>query len=286
MVEIAGTRFRAIDRHPSGWWIHTEGLDDWWDSPDTRFDDVAIPDGDGSFDPPEVFMAARMFRFRGRHEAVSALWAEREIRTWAAGLAKLPDLGVRVYTGDRWLSLRNAKVRGRVRVREITETISEFEIPMWAADPRKYGEPVTFRVTADMIPEDGLHFPLFADGTLAFGALGSGGFGAQYFEIANQGLADFWPVFRVSGPSPGFTIVSDEHTLRFVGTLTAEQTVTLSPYAGGRAVIGTADVSHNLTEAAWVSVGPQMTRGYAFVPDEGSGAGMTLTVEHPEGAWW
>ena len=283
IVEVAGRRFRAVDRHPSGWWIHTNGLDDWWDSPETRFDDDPIPGQHGSFAPDAVLMGARMFAFTGRHESVSAEWAEREIRTWAAGIAPRLDLEFSVYNAGRWLHLREAKIRGRVRVREITDRICEFQLPIWTHDPRKYGDTRSFTVNATVIPQGGLALPV-VDGALSFGAPGEVSF-PGVFRITNPGTADLTPAFAVNGPLSGFTITSENRVIEYSAPIAAGQQLVLSPFLGGRAVLDGVDVSHNLPQAGWVPVDGGQTRGYFFNATD-PGLGAQLEVTHPDGAWW
>lgn len=283
VVMVAGRRFRAVDRHPSGWWIRTDGLDEWWDSPENRYDDEPIPGQHGSFDPDEVLMAARAFSFIGRHEASSAEWAEREVRTWAAGLAALPDIDFSVFNANRWLHLRRAKIRGRVRVREITDRICEFQMPVWAADPRKYGRESSFPVDATVVPSGGLSFPV-VDGALAFGESGVVSFPGA-FRVRNPGTADFFPAFTVRGPVDSFTITSEGRVIEFAAPVPTGKELVLSPYLGGRAVLDGVDVSHNLTQAGWAPVLGGQTRGYLFNALE-PGLGAQLEVRYPEGAWW
>lgn len=283
IVEVGGRRFRAVNRHPSGWWIHTEGLDAWWDSPDTRFDEDLIPGQHGAFDPDEVLLGARSFPFIGRHEASSAAWAEREVRTWAAALAPQTDLGVRVFVADRWLRLRDAKIRGRVRVREVTETICEFHLPIWSADPLKYGPVRQDRIEAALAPAGGLTFPV-VDGALDFGGGGTVTFPGA-FRITNPGTAPFFPTFRAHGYMQGFTITSESNTVQYSGTIGAGSELVASPYMGGRAVLDGTDVSFRLVQADWAPIGPGESRGFLFTPVN-PGRGAQLIAEYPEGAWF
>jgi len=283
IVEIAGRRFMSHDRDPAGWWIQREGLTEWWDSPETRFEDTPIPGQHGSFDPDDVLIAARTFPFIGRHRAVTFEWADREVRTWAAGLAARRDVEVRVYAAGRWLHLRWAKIRGRVRVREVNSRICEFQLPIWAADPRKYADDVTTVVNATVVPAGGLTLPV-VDGALAFGAPGTASF-PGVFQVENPGTADFFPTFTVRGPVTDFTITSEGRAIEYAAPLAAGQELVLSPYLGGRAVLDGVDVSHNLTQASWVPVDGGQTRGYFFNATD-PGLGAQLEVTYPNGAWW
>ena len=284
IVEVAGRRFRAVDRHPSGWWIHTNGLDEWWDSPETRFDDDPIPGQHGSFAPDAVLMSSRMFAFTGRHESVSAEWAEREIRTWAAAIAPRLDLGFSVYNAGRWLHLREAKIRGRVRVREITDRICEFQLPIWTHDPRKYTDQDSFKVSATVAPSGGLRFPV-VDGSMSFGESGAVSF-PGVFRVSNPGTADYFPTFKVSGALGGFTITSENRVIEYAAPVAAGRELVLSPYLGGLAALDGVDSSHNLTQAGWVPVNGEQTRGYFFnAIDPGLGAQLEVTY-YPKGVFW
>ena len=278
-VEIGGRRLHS-GPHDSGWWL--TGLEGWFDAPTTRFDEDVVPEQDGAIDPSQVLVEPRRITVQGTCEVASAGWANTITRPWLASLAKSMDLGFRVYA-DGWTLARRAKVRGQIKVRDIDETFTEFEIPVWTADPRRYGEEKTLVVNATVAPTGGLAFPV-VDGALSFGEAGAASF-PGVFQVENPGTADFFPTFTVRGPVTDFTITSEGRVIEYAAPLAAGQELVLSPYLGGRAVLDGVDVSHNLTQAGWVPVEGGQTRGYFFNATD-PGLGAQLEVTYPAGAWW
>lgn len=279
MVEIDG---RRLHTEPGGgsWWL--TGLEGLYDSPGTRFDENLIPGQDGAFDPEDVLLEPRRVTIRGECEVSSRAWADNVARTWLASLAKKSDLNFRAYVGGEWISLRLAKVRGQIKVRDLDETSTEFEIPVWAADPLKYGPTRSFDVEATVAPSGGLTFPIVA-GAMSFGVSGAVSFPGA-FQVYNPGTAAFYPVFTVRGPVESFTVSSEGQSIQYSAPVHAGQRLTLSPYLGGRAVLDGVDSSHNLIEAGWVPVNGGQTRGYLFSAVD-PGLGAQLEVSYPEGAW-
>ena len=280
MVEIDG---RRLHTEPGGgsWWL--TGLEGFYDSPGTQFDETLIPGQDGAFDPEDVLLEPRRVTIRGECEVSSRAWADNVARAWLASLAKKSDLNFRAYVGGKWVSLRFAKVRGQIKVRDLDETSTEFEIPVWAADPIKYGPTLKFDVDATVAPSGGMSFPI-VDGAISFGVSGAVTFPGA-FQLYNPGTAGFYPAFTVRGPVASFTITSEGRVIEFVSPVPTGKELVLSPYLGGRAVLDGVDVSHNLTQAGWAPVLGGQTRGYLFNALK-PGLGAQLEVRYPEGAWW
>lgn len=144
----------------------------------------------------------------------------------------------------------------------------EGRLEFFAPDPRKYrlaGAPIEFDATPSVA--DGLSFPLFTDGYLSFGAFVTvGDFGVTEFVLRNDGSMESWPIYRLRGPiQTGFSILTDGGELRYSGGVPAESSLTLSPYAGGRAVLDGVDVTEKLVVADWVPVGARQSRQFKFV---------------------
>jgi hypothetical protein len=280
MVEIDGRRLYT-EPGAGRWWL--EELEGFFDSPGTRFDENMIPGEDGAFDPDDVQLEPRRVVVRGTSEASSPGWADRVIRPWLASLVKKRDLQFRAFVGGQWLSLRNAKIRGQVKVRDVDETFTEFEIPIWAADPRKFGPRARIEMDAAIEPSGGLRFPM-VDEAVSFGTSGGVLF-PGVFVIHNQGTADLFPEkFTVRGPVPRFAITSESSVIEYDGPIARGQELTVTPFAGGRANLDGADVSHNLLRADWVPIRPGETRGYLFSPEDPQ-PGSQLAIDYSEGAW-
>lgn len=286
MLEVGG---RKADAGANGkLWIGPDFAESgWWDSAETSYGEEIDPDGDGASDPVEVNVGPKRVNVTLIADASSPYWADRDIRSWAASLPKLgTDLGFRVFNADQWLSLRNAKIRGKVEVRPNRRDmrLTEIRFTVWSHDPRKYGKPLTLPIVANASDMSGLEFDLMDDAMEFTGGDVDATF-PGVFRIANPGTADFYPWFRVSGPVSSFTITSEDNVIEYTAPIASDQELILSPYLGGRAVLDGVDVSTNLTQAGWVPVNGKQTRGYLFTP-ESPGAGATLNVEYYEGAWW
>lgn len=280
MVEINGRRLHTVPGGDSWWLTEMEGF---FDSPGTRFDENLIPGGDGAFDPDEVLMEPRRPVLRGACEVSTPGWADTVARPWLASLARMDDVHFRAFVGDQWLSLRRAKVRGQVKVRDVDETFTEFEIPLWAADPVKYGPMRSLTVDPVQNPTGGLAFPVVED-SLNFQS-GSAAAFPGVFRIANAGTAPFYPTLTVRGPVDSFTIASESYVIEYAAAVPYGAELLLSPYLGGQATLNGVNVSHNLVQADWAPVNGGEARGYLFTP-VGALPGAQLVVEHPQGAWW
>src|SRR5690606_28113692 len=153
----------------------------------------------------------------------------------------------------------------RVRPNRRDMRLTDIAFTVWSHDPRKYGRMLTLPVDPTLVSQGGLGFPV-VEGSLAFGERGEIDF-PGVFRLENPGTADFYPIFHVTGPVDSFTIRSEQYVLAYDAPIAANQTLTLSPYAGGRASLDGVDVSINLTEAGWVPVQGGETRGYRFTPE-------------------
>lgn len=256
-----------------------------WHSPAPfRVDVTDLPNGDGAFNPVRSLRSAKRMAVVGIVEAADAEVAEYEC--WERIAALSPEglsLPLTVESNGRVRTMR-VWLYGEPDVVPFTPTKARFKVPVVATDPRKYGLPL------DIDPigpagdaAEGLVFPLFAGGYLDFGAFTPSGF----LQITNGGRAESWPVFKVRGglDAAGFEIVSDADVLRYEAAVALGTEVTLSPYAGGRASIGTTDVSTNLTRSDWPSIKPGETRTYVFNALGTADANARMTPVFSE-AWW
>lgn len=278
---------RTFDGSASGdAWIDRDGLDGWWDSPETGDDEEFVPGGDGAAEMSEVHVAPRRFTFKAVVECSTPEWAELKFRPWASSLAKLSDLQFGLFHAGQWRYLRRAQVRGRVRVQPHRDDMrrTTVELVVYSHDPRKYGPRQTIEIDAIAESSGGLRFPT-VDGSMDFGMEGLTEF-PGVFRLENLGTAAYFPEkFVIRGKLGGFTITSEQSTIEYDGPVGVGDELVLTPYAGGRATLNGADVSHNLIRADWVAVQPGETRGYLFTPVDPQ-PGSKLTIVYPEGAWW
>lgn len=287
MLDIGGRRFDG--GNAGSHWIAKEGLEGWWDGAEPTYDEQQDPSGDGAYDPVTVNVGPRRVTVKLITDASSPAWASNDHRSWAASLSKMTDLGFRVYeAGVGWRSLRRAKIRGvpKVRPHPNDMRLTTIEATVWSADPRKYGAWQSFDIDAEASQRGGLVTPLSAPRGLSFGSAGDFSF-PGVFRLHNPGTADYYPIFSARGPIyGGFTIVSGNEGLAFEGDIPRGKELTLSPYAGGRAVLDGTDVSHLLTRADWLAVEGSQERGFTFTPAE-PGGGAQLTINFPpDGAYW
>lgn len=119
---------------------------DGWDSPDLPEAAESRPSQDGMWDALNYY-GGRTVGIDGK--LVALTYAAREAAEYRLRQAVARDRLVTVTIGEttsKWVSARRS---GRLMVRPLTETVSEFSIAMLAPDPRKYGDPVSATLSAD-----------------------------------------------------------------------------------------------------------------------------------------
>lgn len=263
-------RFKLTDLE--GWYGTTVRL---------QVDDM--PEGDGGFNPVRSYRGVRRMVLRGfamgstPEGTVREVWQELSaIAPQGEQLALQVDDDGGTYYMDVWA--------GNVQVLPFAPRRARFSVELVATDPRKYGAPLELAPTGPAgSADDGLTFPMFAGGYLDFGAFTPSGL----VYVANGGTAESWPIFHVRGTvDDGFQIISGTDVVEYSADLALGETVTLSPYAGGRAILAGADVTGGrLTQASWPSILPGETRLYVFNALGTADANARLTIEFRE-AWW
>lgn len=243
---------------------------------------LKIPLSDGFVNPGRTYRDGKRMNLVGF--AYGGTAEEAEELAWEE-LASISTDGrvvaLKVTTGR---GERNMKVfvDGKIQVIPFGPNRARFKIPLMAPDPRKYGPSVTSIAGAAGTADDGLTFPLFADGYLDFGVFSPSGL----FYLTNNGKAESWPTFKARGGIvDGFEIISAGKQLNYNASVAVGVEVFLSPYIGGRASIGTSDVSNNLEVLGWPSVLPGETRLFVFNPIGAADANAQLTYTFSE-AWW
>lgn len=136
----------GVDDYGVDWRMQTI---DGWDSPDLPEAAEGRPSQDGMWDA-ENFYAGRTVTINGKLTAPT--YADREAAEYRLRQAvprnRLVTFTV-AETTPKWVSGRRS---GRLMVRPLTDTHSEFSINLLAPDPRKYG---TTPVTASLSVADG-----------------------------------------------------------------------------------------------------------------------------------
>lgn len=287
MLEIDGRRFDGANGGSQ--WIAKGGLDDWWDGAEPTYEEQQDPSGDGAYDPVTVNVGPRRVNIKLVIDASTPAWASNKDRTWASALSKVTDLGFRVYeAGVGWRSLRRAKIRGvpKVRPHPDDHRLTIIDATVWSADPRKYGTWESVPIDATLSQRGGLVTPMVPHKGLSFGLSGDVSF-PGVFRLLNPGTAEYYPIFRARGPMyGGFTITSENRQIAFGGDIPRGAELTLSPYAGGRAVLDGIDVSYRLTRADWLTVAGGEERGFLFSPAAADGGAQLIIDYPPDGAYW
>lgn len=253
----------------------------WYSSAPVRVDITPLPGNDGGFEPERVYrspktMTIEGFAWGGTPEEAEELVWERIAALSPRGQA----INLRVEGAGK-TKLMKVWLASNPQVMPFGPNRARFQIALVAADPRKYGEPQT--ITSGVAgSSDGLVFPLFADGFLDFGSFSPAGL----FYIRNDGTADSFPVFKIRGAVlGGFRIGSDGVVLEYSGDVPGGTELTLSPYAGGRASLQGADVTHNIATSNWVPVGPKETRTFIFNPLGSTNQNALISTTFSD-AWW
>lgn len=158
-----------------GVWKRIGELEGWFDSPDSKRKSVSRENGDGNY-ASEVNYESRLITFTGRVTSKNHGYLHEASNLVAA----LPGRGGKQFVVKGHGPTQEAIVdpRGKVAITFPTDTRMEFQIPLEAVDPFKYGERRTVAVAS----------------------------GASE-TVFHRGTVDAWPSITVSGSMPdGYTI--------------------------------------------------------------------------------
>lgn len=264
-------------------------LQNWYSSPPVISNIEDAPQSDTAFDTDRSYRGAKTDSLEGFVTARSV--EEAVSRGWhrVAGLAPRGERLQLQVTDPTGVYTMMCRLDGAPTVRPFTDRRARFQIPLKAADGRKYGPWQTDLEArpGGVAATNGLIYPLFGPkvtGRLDFGAFAPSGL----IEMKNTGTADTWPIFRIRGRvnAPGFQILSEQGILEYKGAVPVGSELTLSPYSGGRATIGGVDVTGEfLTRSEWPPIGPGETRQYVFNPVGTYDSNARLFADFRE-AWW
>lgn len=165
-ITWAGRTLVGADRF--GRWVAT-GLDGWWDSPDTKGEEVDRPNADGEYDLP-VDNQARLVTASGNFHAVSA-----DQLFEAGNFFTGPMFGRFQASGYGPVQWADAKRKGGAKFTPITDVLAQWQIGLKFVDPRKYGNTNSFSIAS----------------------------GTAYTTLFHRGNAVGYPVITVSGSMPG-----------------------------------------------------------------------------------
>jgi hypothetical protein len=207
---------------------------DGWDSPDLPEAAESKPGADGMWDALNYY-GGRTLSLEGKLVALS--YADREAAEYRLRQAVTRDRPVTVTVGEttpKWVLARRT---GRLMVRPVTETISEFNIAMLAPDPRKYGSNL---VSATIAVADGLGglAPPWTPPVL----LPAISTGASSVGLVNTGIYNSPPTITIRGPGSGvgiFNLTTNRH-LTYDLVLGASDFIVIDVASGVSLLNGTA----------------------------------------------
>ena len=263
-------------------------LEGWEGLPASREQYQDRPGQHGAFDSP-VYSGPRRVMVYG--ECTTP--AERD-----ATLAALGD--VMTFGPADTLTIDHAgrELTARARVTRYRPTTDQWGSGIfgWAAewicaDPLRYGSPITATTTFP-VQRGGLKYDLYTDGAgTDLGYLDYGDAPATgTVTLTNEGTADSWPIFEVTGPvgGDGFELVEvgTGRRIVFADSVPAGSSLVVDSAAGaGSAVIGgAADRGGSLTVLEWFPVPAGGSTQVAFVARGWSSAAVLSVSFSP--AWW
>lgn len=143
-ARIGGLTFAGWPRdHHDDWFVlDQEGIKGVWEGVDVRREDAPLPLAHGSFDA-SVYLASRVIPISGNMSAQSPAKLVHQI----ARLTGLLSGGQsdRLYldddAGTTWM---NVRLGAATQVTQLDATTAQFQLTLWAADPRRYGNTNSF----------------------------------------------------------------------------------------------------------------------------------------------
>lgn len=283
-VQIEGLTFSSEPGAGDPWKL--TDLAGWYSSPTVSTQMDQAPLSDFAFGPARSYRGSKTLSLEGVTYGQSAAATIQNAWQELAAMSAHGEAMTLTVTDELDTKTMTVWLASAPQVLPFAPGRAKFQIPLVANDGRKYapGRDVFIMPRGTVL--DGLHFPLgdASTGYLYFGTFSQSGI----TYITNGGTADTWPVFEVQGQidSLGFTIISDSDAITYVGAVGQGASVTLSPYAGGRATTNSgADVTSSLSQVSWPVLRPGERREFQFFANGASSAtaGMTLTVSD---AFW
>jgi hypothetical protein len=206
---------------------------DGWDSPDLPEAAESKPGQDGMWDALNYY-GGRTLGIDGK--LVAPTYAAREAAEYRLRQAVVRDRLVMVTVGEATPKWCMARRSGRLMVRSLTETISEFSIAMLAPDPRKYGGFVSgsIAVTTGL---GGLAPPWTPP--VALPAIDTG---ASSVELVNAGIYNSPPTITIRGPGSGISVynLTASRSLAYDLTLATGDFIAIDVASGVGLLNGTA----------------------------------------------
>jgi hypothetical protein len=236
----------------------------------------------GAADGPSYF-EARTITLTGEAYAPSKAEVDgaKERLVTATLFEGLSYFTVTEYSGrKRWCLTRPT---GSVQIKDISSRRFSWQFSVVAPDPRRYTDPVTTSVKMRQSTTNaGLRFPLrfplrFTDHVEDFSGT---------IELSNDGNAETWPDFIVTGPCPGFVITetTSGSTITYTERLGDGDVLHLNSLTGEVVLNGVQDKRAALQFSYWWSIAAHGTAKVTF-QSTGEQAASQLDVS-VRNAWW
>lgn len=259
-------------------------LDGWYSGAPIRNEVQNRPNADGAFGITRVYRGSRVITQTGLIGASST--DEAITDPWLAFAGLMPGGLPQEYTvvdasGPKTVS---ATLADTPDIQPLVGGNARYVLQLVARDPIKYGPEVTYS-TGLASGGGGLEYELGEpSGALYYGALGNLG----RVEIVNDGTADTWPTFEVTGTlDAGFTLQCLEtgSVLRYDRVVPAGSTVTIDSRTGQVLVDNQSDASTYLTRDEFFSIpaGGSCTVQFNAISTSSGSPTMTATARS---GWW
>lgn len=263
----------------------------WDELPGSRIDSASRPQGHGRFDA-DVWADERIVTVGGQilsQDRDALLQQLASVMTWPSQASAAEELTI-TRAGRTLTAFARLSAFRTPTDLDWAVGLVPFAIEWRCPDPLRYGALVS-AVTGFPVRSGGLRFPLYSDGAgedvgaLYYGE-SSGSTGRAL--LANEGTADTWPQFVITGPvdSSGFEIVTvgTGARLRFSASVPAGSQLVLDAATGSAVIDGTADRGGRLTWRDWAPIPAGGSSEFAFVP-LGATSEATLTVTARPAFW-
>lgn len=224
-------------------------IDGWWGGIGTRSYAVERVRGDGSHDGP-LYLQGRQVTLTGNVTAQTSDGLQAAMDVVAGLLMQGDRTGTLVVSETtRGQALQaGCRVSTQPRAKRIAELVATWEVPLFCADPLRYGPTLTATIGLP-VAGAGISYPITYP--LSYGTPT----GTGQIVLSNPGTSDTPIVFTVTGSLPsGFSISVGAQQLVYPVAVPTGQPVVIDTGAGTVLVEGTADRRVNLTQADWIQV--------------------------------
>ena len=263
-------------------------LTGWLSSPPMRAQVESRPNADGAFDVTRDYRAARVITFEGGMVGADA---EDAAENFFAAFSGIQASGVPItFQVERDWGTRSCTVS----LQDVAEVeavgdglVAAVSAQFVARDPVKYGAEVEYS-TGLAAGGGGLEYELGeggAGGALYYGSNGNLG----RVTLVNDGTADTWPFFEVTGTLDGGFYLQRLDTgdvLRYDRVVPAGSTVSINSRTAAVLVDGVSDASTYLTRDQFFSVPAGGSIEVQFNAVSTSSGSPTVTATVPSGGWW